>query len=156
MTQRVALIGAGNTITIVAGKDDTRGGFALLDYELAPGFTRLPPHVHRHEDEAVYVLEGRLLVRLGAHERLLGPREFASLSRGIVHGQHNPGPEPTRFLSLLTPAGFEQYYADLDALLEHAPSISPEAAAQLLARYGAECVASRTARRPHARAPAYH
>ena len=140
MKQRIALMGRGNTITIVADKVATRGGFALLDYELAPGFAGLPPHIHRHEDEAAYVLEGRLLVRLGARERLLGPREFALLPRGIVHAQYNPGPEPARFLALLMPAGFEQCFADLDALLEGQASFSPESIAPLLARYGVQSV----------------
>jgi len=140
MTQRIALLGAGNTITIAAGTNATQGSFALLDYELAPGYGGLPPHIHWHEDEAVYVLEGRLLAWVGARERLLGPREFALLPRGIVHAQYNPGPEPARFLSLLVPAGFEQCFEELDALLEGEPSFSPEAIAPLLARYGVQSV----------------
>src|SRR5579872_4957271 len=117
MDQRTALVGAGNTITIAAGKEDTEGAFTLLDYELAPGFAALPPHVHHQEDEAAYVLEGRLLVRVGETERLVGPGEFVLLPRGTVHAQRNPGPVPVRFLMLLIPAGFEQYFHDLDLLL---------------------------------------
>jgi quercetin dioxygenase-like cupin family protein len=138
MERRIALVGVGSTITIVAGGDATDGGFALLDYELAPGFAGLPPHIHQHEDETAYVLEGRLLVRLGASEHLLGPREFILLPRGIVHAHRNPGQEPVRFLSLLTPAGFEQCFLDIDALMEEQPTVDPETMTSLLARYGVQ------------------
>jgi mannose-6-phosphate isomerase-like protein (cupin superfamily) len=140
MEQRTALLGAGNTITIAAGTVATGGVFALLDYELAPGFRGLPPHVHQREDEAAYVLEGQLLVRLGASEQLLGPGEFILLPRGIVHAQSNPGREPVRFLTLLIPAGFEQCLEDLDALLDDSPTLSPELTIPLLARYGVRSV----------------
>jgi len=92
-----------NTIVIPAGAEDTHGTFALLDYELAPGATGLPPHSHQDEDEATYVLEGQVLVRLGDSERLLGPGDFAYLPRQVTHAQRNPGPEPARFLMLLVP-----------------------------------------------------
>jgi quercetin dioxygenase-like cupin family protein len=140
MEQRTALVGAGNTITIAAGSVATGGVFALLDYELAPGFASLPPHIHEHEDEAAYVLEGQLLVRLGASERLLGPGDFMLLPRGIVHAHSNPGQEPVRFLALLVPAGFERCLADLDAMLEDRGSFSPETIVPLLARYGVRSV----------------
>ncbi|HWE61868.1 MAG TPA: cupin domain-containing protein [Chloroflexota bacterium] len=136
MDQRTALIGVGHTIIIAAGQEDTGGAFALLDYEMAPGFAGPLPHIHQHEDEAAYVLEGQLLVRLGETERLVGPGEFVFLPRGIAHAQSNPGPEPARFLVLLIPAGFEQCFPDLEALLEAGAPCSPETIALLLARYG--------------------
>jgi mannose-6-phosphate isomerase-like protein (cupin superfamily) len=140
MEQRTALVGAGNTITIAAGTVATGGVFALLDYELAPGFASLPPHIHEHEDEAAYVLEGQLLVRLGSSERLLGPGDFMLLPRGILHAQSNPGREPVRFLALLVPAGFERCLEDLDAMLDDRGSFSPETIIPLLARYGVRSV----------------
>lgn len=136
MDQRTALIGVGHTIVVAAGKEDTGGAFALLDYELAPGFAGLPPHVHHHEDEAAYVLEGTLLVRVGESERLVGPGEFIFLPRGIVHTQANPAGEPARFLMLLIPAGFEQCFPDLEGLLAGGTPFSPETIDPLLARYG--------------------
>ncbi|MGH2411172.1 MAG: cupin domain-containing protein [Chloroflexota bacterium] len=136
MDQRTTLIGVGHTITIAAGREDTGGAFALLDYELAPGFGSSPPLIHHREDEAVYVLEGRLLTRVGEIERLVGPGEFIFLPKGIGHAQSNPGPEPVRFLVLVIPAGFEQYFPDLEALLEGGAQLSPETTGPLLAHYG--------------------
>jgi len=136
MDQRTTLIGVGHTITIAAGREDTGGAFALLDYELAPGFGSPVPLIHLREDEAAYVLEGRLLVRVGETERLVGPGEFVFLPRGIGHAQSNPGPDPARFLVLVIPAGFEQYFPDLEALLEAGAQLSAEIISPLLAHYG--------------------
>jgi quercetin dioxygenase-like cupin family protein len=141
MDQRIALIGVGHTITIAAGKEDTGGAFALLDYELAPGFGSRSPRVHHREDAAAYVVEGWLLIRVGEIERLVGPGEFVFLPRGIGHAQSNPGPEPARFLMLLIPAGFEQYFPDLEALLEGGAPLSPETIGPLLALYGVRSMA---------------
>jgi quercetin dioxygenase-like cupin family protein len=141
MDGRVALIGAGNTIVIAAGLEESGGRFALLDYEVAPGFTCLPPHRHEREDEALYVLEGSLLVTVGQTERLVRPGEFIFQPKGIAHAQRNPGPEPARFLVLLIPAGFERCFHEIDVLLEAGASLSPESIALLLARYGVQPVA---------------
>jgi quercetin dioxygenase-like cupin family protein len=139
--RRSAIVGRGNTIIIVAGKDDTGGSFALLDYELAPGFASLPPHIHQLEDEAAYVLEGRLLVRIGEREHLVGPGEFVYLPRGIAHTHSNPATDPVRFLLLLIPAGFEQCFHDLETLVETGAAFTVERIAPALASYGVQAVA---------------
>ena len=48
---------------------DTGGRFALVEHPLAPGTLAGPPHVHRREDEASYVLEGEIMVQVGDHLR---------------------------------------------------------------------------------------
>jgi mannose-6-phosphate isomerase-like protein (cupin superfamily) len=136
MEPRVVLLGAGNTIAIAAGAAESNGAFALLDYELAPGFSALPPHVHQREDAAIYVLEGRLQVQLGRAKRLVGPGEFIFLPRGIVQAQSNPGSRPVRFLVLLVPGGFESCYPALEALQMDGDLGSSDALTTLLAAYG--------------------
>lgn len=138
MNQRVVLLGVASTIVIAAAAEDTGGTLALLDYELAPGFSGLPPHRHSQEDAAIYVLEGRLLVRVGGLEQTLGPGDFAWLPRAILHALYNPGPEPARFLLVLLPAGLEQGYRDLETTLRDAASPSPAALAPVLHRYGVQ------------------
>lgn len=140
MEQRTVLIGNGNTIIIAAATEDTAGAFALLDYELAPGFASLPLHIHTAEDEAIYVLEGWLLVRLGEHEHLLGTGQFVFLPKGVAHGQSNPVQEPVRFLLLVFPAGFEQCFHDLDVLLKTGAPCTLARISPLLAGYGARIV----------------
>jgi quercetin dioxygenase-like cupin family protein len=137
MHQRTAIIGVGSTILFAAGTQDTGGAIAILDYELAPGFASLPPHIHDREDEAAYVLEGRLHVSVGESRRVVGPGECIFLPRGVAHAQSNPGPDPARFLMLLIPGGFEQFFHDLESLLEAGAPFANETIAPLMARYGA-------------------
>jgi quercetin dioxygenase-like cupin family protein len=140
MGQRTAIIGVGSTIMFAAGTQDTGGALAILDYELAPGFAGLPPHMHQREDEAAYILEGRLLVRVGETERLVNPGEFVFLPRETVHALSNPGPEPARFLMVLMPGGFEQFFQEFEAVLDGGTGFSCASIAPLLARYGVHVV----------------
>lgn len=46
--------------------EDTRGSFSAVVLTLAPApAVGAPPHVHRTEHEAFYILDGELSVRLG-------------------------------------------------------------------------------------------
>lgn len=68
-----------------------------------PGPPRLiaPPHLHRSDDEAWYVLEGSLHVRVGKEvvEAHAGSAVF--VPRGTPHTYWNPGHAPVRYLRFL-------------------------------------------------------
>jgi quercetin dioxygenase-like cupin family protein len=138
MDQHIVLLGTGNTIVIVAGSEQTSGAFALLDYELAPGFASLPMHRHLREDVAIYVLQGRLRVQVGPGEHEVGQGEFLFLPKGIGHSQVNHQSEPARFLTLLLPAGFERCFAELERLVEEGSSFSGSGVARQLECYGVQ------------------
>jgi uncharacterized cupin superfamily protein len=61
-----------------------------------------PPHLHRSDDEAWYVLEGVLGVRVGADvvEARTGAGVF--VPRGTPHTYWNAGPDPLRYLLIMT------------------------------------------------------
>jgi mannose-6-phosphate isomerase-like protein (cupin superfamily) len=61
-----------------------------------------PPHLHRGDDEAWYVLEGALCVRRGDEvvEARAGTCVF--VPRGTVHTYWNAGTEPARYLLVMT------------------------------------------------------
>ena len=61
-----------------------------------------PLHLHRSDDEAWYVLEGTLCVRLGEDivEAKAGSAVF--VPRGTPHTYWNPGPAPVRYLLVMT------------------------------------------------------
>jgi len=69
-----------------------------------PGPPRLiaPPHLHRSDDEAWYVLEGSLHVRVGKEivEAHAGSAVF--VPRGTAHTYWNPGRAPVRYLLVMT------------------------------------------------------
>jgi mannose-6-phosphate isomerase-like protein (cupin superfamily) len=62
-----------------------------------------PLHVHHEDDEAWYVLEGRLGFRLGDEERIVGTGEGIVAPRGIPHSFWNAHGAPTRYLLVVTP-----------------------------------------------------
>ncbi|MGP3958801.1 cupin domain-containing protein [Nonomuraea sp. 3N208] len=124
----------------VATAADTDGRLAVLEQRLSPAGDP-PRHVHANEDEAFYVLDGRLAATIGDDTTVsAGPGEFVFLPRGIPHSLHVQTDE-VRCLVLLTPAGFERFFAAIgrpapgNELPEPAaPDVAAVAAAA--ARYG--------------------
>ena len=76
--------------------------FFLDVYCLAPGQSQ-KPHAHADADKVYAVLEGEVLVRVGAHQRRLGPGEAALAPAGADHGVENPGPAPAALLVFMAP-----------------------------------------------------
>jgi mannose-6-phosphate isomerase-like protein (cupin superfamily) len=62
-----------------------------------------PPHIHRSDDEAWFVLEGRLGFRVGEEEHEVGAGESILVPRGTAHSYWNPSSEPARYLLVMTP-----------------------------------------------------
>ena len=76
-----------------------------------------PPHLHRSDDEAWYVLEGTLCIQMG--ERVVEARAGAGVlvPRGTAHTYWNPGPGPTRYLLIMT-ANIYELIQDIHAMKE--------------------------------------
>jgi mannose-6-phosphate isomerase-like protein (cupin superfamily) len=68
-----------------------------------PGQLIAPPHRHLREDEAWYVLEGRLGFRLGEKEIEAGAGEAVLGPRGIPHTYWNTSSAPARYLLVTGP-----------------------------------------------------
>ena len=60
-------------------------------------------HVHREDDEAWFVLEGRLGFRIGDEDVEAGAGESILVERGTPHSYWNPAAEPARYLLVMTP-----------------------------------------------------
>ena len=60
-------------------------------------------HVHHEDDEAWYVLEGRLGFQIGAEERIAEAGEMVLVRRGVQHTLWNAHAAPTRYLIVMTP-----------------------------------------------------
>jgi mannose-6-phosphate isomerase-like protein (cupin superfamily) len=91
-----------------------------------------PLHVHRSEDEAWYVLEGRLGFRIGDAELEAGSGEGALAPRGTPHSYWNAADAPTRYLLVMGPRTAEL----IDEL--HKPGATDYSA--LFERYDSELV----------------
>ena len=60
-------------------------------------------HVHNSDDEAWFVLDGRLGFQIGSERCEIGAGESILVSRGTPHSYWNPSPAPTRYLLVMTP-----------------------------------------------------
>ena len=124
--------------TILAGAAATGGAYALVEHTLAPGLLGSPPHRHSREDELSYVLEGTLTVWRDGAVTEAGPGAVVPKPRGEWHAFWNAGPAPVRFIEVISPPAFADYFRELAALIPaHAPP-DPAALAALAGRYGME------------------
>jgi mannose-6-phosphate isomerase-like protein (cupin superfamily) len=90
-----------------------------------------PLHVHRADDEAWYVLSGKLVFQLDGDAVGVGTGGGILVPRGTAHTFWNPGPEPARYLIVMPPR-----VAALVAAL-HDPSES-DAPAEIFRRFASE------------------
>lgn len=102
----------GGLFTVKARAAQTGGAFSLLEFHQPPG-TEPPPHTHQNEDEAFYVLEGEMSIVCGDDQFTAKPGAFVFLPRGVLHGFTIVGRQPLRGLVLTTPAGFDQFVAEM-------------------------------------------
>lgn len=128
--------GLGATLKLPGGA--TGDHYAVLEHSLEPGSVGAPLHCHSREDEVSYVLEGELTVHLGDQILTTPPGSFVRKPRGQFHTFWNAGNVPVSFLEIISPGGFERYFAELGALLAGDAPPNMEAITALAERYGLE------------------
>lgn len=98
-------------MTIKANGSDTAGAFALMEV-VRPAGSAPPLHLHRREEESIWLLEGTMTVKRG-DEFLEGtPGSFVYLPRDVPHSFVVEGDRAARYLLLITPGGGEQYFVE--------------------------------------------
>ncbi len=89
---------------------ETQGRFSLVE-EIQPPGEWTPLHVHRREDQALYVLEGGVTLYLPGESFTIGPGECAYGPMNVPHIEQFSSSEPLRLLVVNSPAGFEDFVA---------------------------------------------
>lgn len=112
------------------------GRVAIVEHTLPPRRLAAPLHRHSREDELSIVLEGRIGALLGEDHVEAGPGSYVLKPRDQWHTFWNPGDQPLRFIELLLPGGFDDYFARLSPLLEAAGRADPAAIAGLADEFG--------------------
>ena len=92
------------------------GRFSLVEHPMSPRALAAPLHRHTNEDEYSFVIEGRMGALLGDEHVEAGPGELVHKPRGQWHTFWNAGDQPCRILEIISPAGFESFFAELVAL----------------------------------------
>jgi len=99
-----------STAPLLAGKTlgSTDTSFVIAEWRDAGGVSETPRliapwHVHHNDDEVWYVLEGKLRVARGVEEVETVAGAALLVPRGTAHTYWNPGPDPARYLLIMSP-----------------------------------------------------
>lgn len=127
---------AGGRYTVKASGEDTGGAYTLMELLLPPE-SGPPPHLHAHEEESFYILEGTLEFQVGGDHVTAGAGAYVKAPRGLGHSFKNVGTAPARVLMLITPPGLEKFFAEISQPAGAAPSAqSFEKIKAIAPRYG--------------------
>ena len=96
---------------VKADSTDTAGLLSVFQDTLAPWQSGPPLHLHAEMDEAFYVLEGALVVKVGDEQREVTTGCFVWIPRGTPHAFANASGSVTRLLGLAVPGGIEEFFA---------------------------------------------
>jgi mannose-6-phosphate isomerase-like protein (cupin superfamily) len=100
----------GTSYRTILSTAETGGAMCIIYGEAGPQ-SGPPAHVHENEDEIFIILGGEVEFEVG-HERFVcGPLETAFVPRGQVHS-FRTGPSGAHCITILTPGGFEGFFAD--------------------------------------------
>jgi mannose-6-phosphate isomerase-like protein (cupin superfamily) len=122
-------------VRFMAWAEETGGGFSLIEHPIPPRTLVAPVHRHTREDEYSFVLEGRMGALLGDDVIYAEAGEFAFKPREQWHTFWNPDDTPCRVLEIISPGGFEHFFAELDAAMQR-PDFNPAQMGEIGGRYG--------------------
>jgi quercetin dioxygenase-like cupin family protein len=129
--QVVGVLGGHMTFKVLS--EQTGGAYAIVEQQVPPG--QGPPlHVHHHETEIFYILEGQFEVTIGPQKMAVSTGAMIVAPRDIPHSFRNVGPDQGRFLLTFIPGRFA------DAFIEAAsvPENNRTAVEALFAKYEVE------------------
>jgi len=104
----------GVTYKTILDREQTGGAMSIVD-SLSPVGSGPPRHIHQHEDETFVMITGTCKIWIEGKERLAGPGESVFIPRGKEHTFKVVGDQPSRHLVILTPGGFESFFAEMAA-----------------------------------------
>ncbi|WP_416797645.1 cupin domain-containing protein [Ciceribacter azotifigens] len=106
----VEWLGTSYRISLTAAQTQARVGiFESLDQ---PGYGP-PRHIHNREDETFHIQSGEVEFWMNGQRRLEGPGSVVFVPRGTEHAFRVVGDLPARMLTIMTPGGFEGFFAEM-------------------------------------------
>ncbi len=110
---------------------------AFGEAEIGPRSSGPGLHVHTREDEAVYVIEGVLTVRVGQETFEAAAGTLVWLPRGEPHTFANLSEQRVRAFGVITPAGLEGMFRETEAYFASLVGPpDPQMLSDIGARYG--------------------
>lgn len=129
----------GDSVMIAkADATTTDGTFVVAEGTLNPGGFVPPLHLHREMAECLYLLSGRLDLRVGDDRRIAVPGTFIGIPAGVPHTMSVVGEEPVKMLMIMSnPARAIQMVETLERVFAGGEP-DPETARPLLAELDME------------------
>jgi len=116
--------------------EQAAGAYYLCEAVFAPE-SGSPFHIHRYEDEVIYVLEGAIDIRLD-NEKLHAPvGGVVHLPKNIPHALYNPLKTPLKVMVYAIPGGLENFFNEVEAALESG-TLDNETYTKISTKYGIE------------------
>jgi mannose-6-phosphate isomerase-like protein (cupin superfamily) len=106
----------GQQMTVKIGGEASQGAYSLIEYSHSPGAPGPPPHIHRHHEEAFYVIEGELTLAVDDATFTVRAGQCAVVPRGAVHQPSNSSDRPVRFVFLSSPP-MDEFFIELGKLV---------------------------------------
>jgi quercetin 2,3-dioxygenase len=114
---------AGQLIRLVAGAEDTAGGFGAVVCEATHDRQAIPLHYHAKEHDTWFCTRGRLRIWYETQSRILTPGDFAYVKPGDVHSYQSVAPR-TQFFGVVAPGGWEGFFREAGEEWSH-PGLPP-------------------------------
>jgi mannose-6-phosphate isomerase-like protein (cupin superfamily) len=124
-----------NRVEIKAAGEHTGGTFAVMEYAMPPQTPGPPLHLHRRTDEAFYVLEGELTFHLADRSVVAGAGDFVLVPRGVVHTFENAARVGVKFLEVVVPGEFADYFEELADAIRNDGHPDPVVMQELYEKY---------------------
>ena len=113
----------------------SEGRFSVVEHPIVARGMAAPLHLHTREDEYSFILEGRWGFWQGGDVVFAEPGDLVYKPRDVWHTFWNASDSPARLLEIISPAGFDQMFVEMSALIDSGEA-SPEALGEIGARYG--------------------
>jgi mannose-6-phosphate isomerase-like protein (cupin superfamily) len=111
--RHVGVLQSGSTFKVESAQ--VGGAYALLEQRIPAGGGP-PLHVHRHETEIFYILEGDFEITVGTQKIKAPPGACATCPRDIPHTFRNIGSTEGKLLLTIIPGRFGDYFIEVDRL----------------------------------------
>ncbi len=132
--------GAGKVVGVLRDKStfkvlsaQTGGAYAILEQQIPAGHGP-PLHVHRHETEIFYILQGQFEITVGGQKIAAPEGAIAVCPRNIPHTFRNIGQTTGKLLLTVIPGRFANYFVEVDGV----PDNDRDAIKALCAKYDVE------------------
>ncbi|MDH6266058.1 quercetin 2,3-dioxygenase [Rhizobium sp. SG_E_25_P2] len=115
---------AGQVVHVLAGREETNGGYGAVVCEATLDRQPIPLHYHEREYDTWFCTRGRLRIWANGKSRILTEGDFAFVPPNDVHSYQSVAPR-TQFFGIVAPGGWEGFFGSAGSEWAE-PGLPPE------------------------------